>query len=105
MSKDTRSYSDRADYLIRAVARRRKVVKKKAINYKGGQCAICKYKKSPSALTFHHINPANKFFGLSARGITRAWSKVQKELDKCILLCANCHAEVHDGITQLPKET
>jgi 5-methylcytosine-specific restriction endonuclease McrA len=101
---DTRSYSDRADYLKMAVARRRKILKEKAIQYKGGKCVICGYKKSKNTLTFHHINPKEKSFGLSSRGITRAWSKVQKELDKCILLCANCHAEVHDGVTQLPKE-
>ena len=76
----------------------------KAIEYKGGKCIICGYKKSSRALNFHHIDPSKKSFGISARGVTRAWIKVQKELDKCVLLCANCHAEVHDSLTQLPTE-
>jgi 5-methylcytosine-specific restriction endonuclease McrA len=103
--KDTRLYSDRAEYLKKYVIKRRRVLKAKAIEHKGGQCLICGYRKTNGALTFHHKNPKTKSFGLSARGVTRSWSKVQKELDKCVLLCANCHAEVHDGVTQLPKET
>lgn len=99
---DTRTYADRAAYIKRAVTKRRQVVRQKAIAYKGGSCRLCGYKKSTSALVFHHINPKTKSFGISARGLTRAWKYVQKELDKCVLLCANCHAEVHDGITQLP---
>jgi len=66
---------------------------------------ICGYKKSHRALSFHHRDPALKDFGLSSKGLTRSWEKIVKELDKCVLLCANCHAEVHDGITQLPTET
>ncbi len=75
-----------------------------AVAYKGGCCQVCGYEKYIGALNFHHINPAEKEFGLSADGLTRSWERVRKEADKCILLCANCHAEVHDGITQLPSE-
>lgn len=70
--------------------------------YMGGKCQICGYNKCSRALTFHHINPKEKSFGISARGFTRSWDKIKKELDKCILLCSNCHMEVHDGLTQLP---
>ncbi len=48
-----------------------------------------------SALHFHHRNPAEKEFSLSVRGMTRSWDKYKAELDKCELLCANCHAETH----------
>ncbi len=102
--KDKRTYADRSEYLKKAVIKRRKMLMEKAIAYKGGKCAICGYSKSSRALNFHHVNPAEKSFGISARGITRSWKKVQNELDKCILVCANCHAEIHDGITQLPRE-
>ena len=101
---DKRTYTDRREYLKFAVAKRRKVLLEKAIVLKGGSCQICGYSKSQRALCFHHIDPAIKSFGISAKGITRAWHKVRAELDKCILLCSNCHAEVHDGITQLPTE-
>jgi len=102
--KEKRTYADRAEYMIKAVAKRRKKLRTLAIEYKGGKCAICNYKKSVRALVMHHKNPEEKEFGLSSRGLTRSWVKIQKELDKCILLCSNCHAEVHEGITQLPKE-
>ena len=100
---DKRTYSDRAEYLKVAVAKRRKKLREMAREYKGGKCILCGYAKCQRALNFHHRDPNQKEFGLSARGITRSWEKVRDELDKCILLCANCHMEVHDGITQLPK--
>ena len=73
-----------------------------ARNYKGGKCAKCGYDKCQRALSFHHINPKEKDFDLSSKGLTRSWERIKKEIDKCVLLCANCHMEVHDGITQLP---
>jgi hypothetical protein len=56
------------------------------------------------ALEFHHLNAARKDFGISSQGHTRSWSKIREELDKCVLLCANCHREVHARL-QLPQET
>lgn len=58
-------------------------------------------KKCVGALELHHVNPKDKHFGVGDKGYTRAWSVVQKELDKCVLLCANCHREVESDITQL----
>jgi 5-methylcytosine-specific restriction endonuclease McrA len=101
---DKRKYADRREALIKAVVKRRKKIKTLAVEYKGGKCAICGYSKCIEALELHHINPKEKTFGIGAKGYTRAWNKVQQELDKCILLCANCHREVESGITQLPKE-
>jgi hypothetical protein len=102
MSKDNRKYSDRADYLKMAVAKRRKMMRTKSLEYKGGKCELCGYATCMNALEFHHIDDMNKDFGISARGYTRSWDTVKKELDKTILVCANCHREVHSGITQLP---
>jgi len=96
-----RTYKDRADYLIKAVAKRRKMIKVMAIEYKGGKCSLCGYNKCNSALDFHHIN--DKKFGLSLKGLTRSWEKTKIELDKCVLVCANCHREIHEGISQPPK--
>ncbi|USN95092.1 MAG: hypothetical protein H6791_01550 [Candidatus Nomurabacteria bacterium] len=104
VKKDLRKYSDRREYLIKKVSERRKLLLDKTIEYKGGKCIVCKHNKCKRALVFHHLNPKEKSFGISSKGITRSWSSLQKELDKCVLLCANCHAEVHDGITQLPIE-
>ncbi|HVY35661.1 MAG TPA: hypothetical protein VG982_00040 [Candidatus Paceibacterota bacterium] len=102
--KDTRTYADRAAYMREAVKKRRKKIREMAREYKGGKCTLCGYNKCPRALSFHHLDSKKKDFGVAARGFTRSWEKVRKEIDKCILLCANCHMEVHDGITQLPIE-
>lgn len=75
-----------------------------ARDYKGGKCIVCGYNKSQRALSFHHVDPKKKSFTLSERGLTRSWELIKKEIDKCVLLCANCHMEIHDGITQLPAE-
>lgn len=96
--KDKRTYADRAEYLKIAVAKRRREMRKMAIEYGGGKCQKCGYKKCVGALTFHHLDPSKKDFSLSANGITRSWEKTKAELDKCIFLCMNCHAEEHSKI-------
>jgi hypothetical protein len=95
-----RTYFDRREYLIRAVAKRRKVLKEQAIVYLGGKCCFCGYSRCNAALDFHHIDEKNKKFGLSKDGITRSWEKTKHELDKCVLVCANCHREIHAGLLQ-----
>ena len=102
---ETRTYADRAEYLKKAVSERRKRLRGMAREYKGGKCIICGYKRCQDALDFHHRDPKQKDFGLSVRGLTRSWTKIKKEIDKCVLVCANCHRELHAGKTQLPKET
>jgi hypothetical protein len=72
----------------------RRRTKLRAIEYKGGQCIRCGYSKSPAALEFHHRDPAQKEFGIAGAGNCVAWEKLRSELDKCDLLCANCHREV-----------
>ena len=69
--------------------------KKKAVEYKGGQCELCGYNKFIGALTFHHINPLFKSFSLAGAGMQKRWDTLKKELDKCQLLCVNCHFELH----------
>jgi len=101
---EKRKYADRKEYLIKAVAKRRRKIKLMAIEYKGGKCRICGYNKCPGALDLHHIN-GQKLFGIGEKGYTRSWKKIKKELDKCILVCANCHREIEGGITQLPQVT
>ena len=81
-----------------SVARRREKLKLKAIEYKGGCCSICGYSKCTSALEFHHSDPTQKEFGISSKGYTRSWDKVKEELDKCDLVCANCHREIHESL-------
>jgi len=98
---DNRRYVDRPEYLKKAVKNRRKTIKGKLVEYKGGRCIICGYCKSNDALDLHHLNPKTKSFGISSGGLTRSWEKVKIEADKCILVCANCHREIHSGITEV----
>jgi len=78
-----------------AVQKRRNNLKQMAVEYKGGECERCGYKKSTHALDFHHKDRTQKDFGISKSGITRSWDKIKIELDKCMLVCSNCHREIH----------
>ena len=69
--------------------------KNKAIAYLGGGCYVCGYDKCNAALEFHHRDPTKKDFAISRQ---RSLDKIKAELDKCVLLCANCHRETHDGL-------
>jgi predicted HNH restriction endonuclease len=100
MTKETRTYRDRAEYIIKAVKKRRRKLKSMAIKHKGGKCMFCGYNKFQGALEFHHLDPNEKDFGLGTRGLTRSWKRVKQEADKCILVCSNCHKEIHGGLLQ-----
>lgn len=83
---------------------RQKALKKKAVEYKGGCCSVCGYDNYIGALEFHHVNPNEKDFSIST---VRSYSfeKVKSELDKCVLLCSNCHKETHANLHKgLDKE-
>ena len=69
--------------------------KGRAVEYMGGECLICGYNRCLRALSFHHLDPRKKDFRISAR--CASWESIVQELNKCILLCSNCHMEVHDG--------
>jgi hypothetical protein len=84
------------------VAAWRRSVKLTLIEEAGGSCAICGYDRYPRALQFHHLDPNEKSFGLSARGITRSLEQLRVEAAKCVLLCANCHSEVEGGHAEVP---
>lgn len=78
--------------------------KQKMVDAMGGKCQCCGYDKCNGALDFHHIDPAEKDFGFGAyRANPKSWSIVVEELRKCILLCKNCHTEVHAGQRELPS--
>lgn len=72
---------------------RRILIKDKCLQYKGNKCSKCGYNKCKQALTFHHRNPKKKLFGISGSH-ARSWEHIKQELDKCDLLCMNCHMEI-----------
>jgi transposase-like protein len=79
------------------VAERRRMVKRILVAEAGGRCAFCSYERCIAALQFHHLDPSTKNFTLSSNGVTRSLERAREEARKCILLCANCHAEVEAG--------
>lgn len=81
---------------VDAVQARRLKIKILAVEYKGGKCEKCGYNKCIGALEFHHLNPEEKDFSIGSKGYTRSWEQVKIELDKCILVCSNCHKEIHN---------
>lgn len=68
----------------------------------GNKCAICGYDKCSAALEAHHINPKDKKFTISNYAY-KSYEDLREELKKCILLCANCHREVHNGMLDLSQ--
>jgi hypothetical protein len=79
------------------VSQRRRNIKKQAVAYLGGKCKNCGYNKFMSALQFHHKNPNEKDFNIAEKGRIKSFDLIKSELDKCDLLCSNCHAEEHEN--------
>lgn len=96
--KEKRTYSDRKEYLKQAVTKRRRALKLRAIEALGGKCALCGYSSHPGVLDFHHVDASIKSFGISTGGFSRSWASIEAEIQKCILVCANCHREIELGI-------
>jgi len=91
----------RKKQLVNGVISWRRRTKEKLVAYKGGKCEVCEYDRCLQALEFHHLNPEEKDFTISGK----SWSfeRMKAEVDKCILLCSNCHQEVEHGIINLNK--
>lgn len=81
----------------------RREVKRRLIAYKGGKCERCGYDKDcPAAFHFHHNDPSQKEFSLGHRSLS--FETKVLEVEKCQLLCACCHAEIHDELFKKVKE-
>jgi formate-dependent nitrite reductase cytochrome c552 subunit len=93
----------RLDELIETgpVVQFRRDLKVRAVTFMGGACEGCGRTGPSAAFDFHHKDAAGKDFGISQDGIPRRWEKIIAELAKCVMLCANCHREVHAGVRTL----
>ena len=78
-----------------SVMKCRRNLKAKAVAYLGGSCIKCGYSKCIAALEFHHRDPSKKDFQIGSKGVYRRLESLKPELDKCDLLCANCHRIFH----------
>ena len=82
-----------------AVESWRKRKKKALVEYKGGKCQCCGYYRCIEALEFHHLDPNIKSFTIS--GKSKSFNSLKSEVDKCILVCSNCHKEIHAGLINI----
>jgi DNA-binding CsgD family transcriptional regulator len=88
---------------VEQVTRWRRRLKQRLVAEAGGRCRICGYDRCQAALQFHHLDPTEKLFALSHEGATRGLERARAETSKCVLLCANCHAEVEAGFTAIEE--
>lgn len=92
--------------------RSRSEFKQRVVDFLGGKCERCGYNKCLAAMHAHHRDPSEKKFGIGT-GHCRNWDRVVEELEKCVLLCANCHAEEHhsengkiaQALLRVPRES
>ena len=70
------------------------------MEYKGGKCVVCGYNKYFGALEFHHLDKTKKEYAISDLK-NYNFETLKQELDKCVILCSNCHAEYHGGLIDL----
>jgi len=85
-----------------AVSARRRRMTEILVREAGGGCVVCGYDRYVGALHFHHVNPGRKRLSLAGGGLARSLAAARCEAAKCVLLCANCHAEVEAGVATIP---
>lgn len=101
----TTSLPDRSN-TAKYLTNRKELMKAKCVEYLGSRCQICgrRHAELPR-YEFHHVDPKSKSFGI-VRNLSRAWESLHSELNKCALLCGNCHVSFHYGrypdITLIP---
>lgn len=72
------------------------------IKLRGSKCEICGYDKCLPALDFHHKDKAQKSFSISnGYRTSKKKEEIIEEIKKCVLLCSNCHHEVHEGLASV----
>src|SRR5205085_530902 len=94
--------AERSSY--RCQRRRRIERKQRLVEIRGGRCEDCGYDITVAALEFHHWDAREKKFGISRDGLSRPWEAIAAELLKCVMLCANCHREIHAGVRLLERQ-
>lgn len=85
-----------------AVRKSRNAKRDRVLALRGSKCQECGYDKCKDALHYHHLDPSHKDFQLDKDTLTKkSVEEIDREVEKCVLLCANCHAEVHAGVRVL----
>ena len=80
---------------------KREAFKEQVLSFFGRKCQICGYDKHPNVLEVHHVDKSKKTISIGEYGRYKPWKEVEEELQECVLLCANCHREVHAGLVEI----
>jgi transposase len=99
--RENRGYYRCTRCRMERVGARRRKVKQILVEEAGGRCSLCGYDRCLAALQFHHVDPTQKLFGIARNGSTRGIAEARREAAKCVLVCANCHAEIEAGVATL----
>ena len=87
-----------------AVKKWRRKTKDRILEAFGGACTMCGYNRCSASLCLHHLDPSKKEFSFGGvRASAKSWSALVVEMRKCVMVCNNCHGEIHAGITHVPK--
>jgi len=87
---------------VEAVKKWRKNTKNNLVKAFGEKCVICEYSRCNRSLTFHHLDPTKKGFSIgNAMSNPRTKALLAEECEKCIMVCNNCHGEIHDNLIDL----
>jgi hypothetical protein len=78
-------------------------LKREMVAAMGGRCQICGYDRCLRSLCFHHRDTDAKRFNF-AGSHCRSRESLWRELEKCVLVCHNCHNEIHEGLVAVPAE-
>jgi hypothetical protein len=85
-----------------AVTRRHQAIKQTLVEEAGGCCVVCGYDRCVISLHFHHVDRAQKSFGINL-GYGKSLAAYRAEAAKCVLVCANCHGEIETGLVPCPR--
>jgi predicted HNH restriction endonuclease len=100
-TKSRAYYEANKEYVKMRESERQRRLKEKAVAYLGGACVMCGFNAHLAALQFHHRDPETKRFSVSTKVLAATkkfpWEMICEELDKCDILCANCHAVHHSA--------
>ncbi len=88
----------------RVRARNKRFIRRVKLRY-GCQIVGCGYKKFEGALDFHHLDSVEKDSAIGHLAKDASMKVLKDEMRKCIIVCANCHREIHGGVTEIGKPT
>ena len=99
MEEDPEGYLETQHQRVLKARKKTRAVKEEA---KAGGCVVCGYNRCQEALEFHHVDESTKTAEPSRLATTGSLQKFLEEIEKCVVVCACCHREIHAGVIECP---